>query len=219
MSAPGSPTPGAAEPRLKDLESPARGLGPVVLDGRRVRMEPLSIGMHWDGLLAIGTDPDLWKWTLNVCERPESLRAYLDRALEEQAQGRSLPFATRDLVSGRIAGCTRFGNIDLPNRKVEIGWTWVGRPFRRSHVNTEAKYLMLRHAFETVGCVRVELKTNVLNRRSRDAMLRIGCREEGTLRKVALSDRGVWRDTVYFSILDDEWPAVKTRLEEMIAVA
>ena len=214
MSAPGARADG--EPRLRDLESPARGLAPVVLEGRRVRMEPLSLGMHWEGLLAIGTDPDLWKWTLSVCETPEALRAYLETALREQSEGRSLPFATRDLVTGRIAGCTRFGNIDLHDRHVEIGWTWVGRPFQRSHVNTEAKYLMLRHAFETVGCVRVELKTNALNTRSRNAMLRIGCKEEGTFRKHAVSERGVWRDTAWFSILDDEWPAVKARLEEMM---
>lgn len=194
-------------------------LDPVVLEGRRVRMEPLSISMHWEGLLAIGTDPDLWRWTLNVCESPASLRTYLDRALEEQSQGRSLPFVTRDLVTGQVAGCTRYGNIDLANRRLEIGWTWVGRPFQRSHINTEAKYLMLTHAFEQVGCVRVELKTNALNQRSRDAMLRIGCKEEGTLRKHAISERGVWRDTVYFSILDDEWPAVRARLEGWLAAA
>jgi RimJ/RimL family protein N-acetyltransferase len=191
-------------------------LTPVTLDGRRVRMEPLSLDRHWQGLLAIGLDLDLWKWTLSVCETPEALRGYLETALREQREGRSLPFATVDKASGRVAGCTRFGTIDLHHRRVEIGWTWVGRPFQRSHVNTEAKYLMLRHAFETVGCVRVELKTNALNTRSRNAMLRIGCKEEGTHRKHAVSDRGVWRDTVFFSILDTEWPAVKGRLEEMM---
>src|SRR5262245_53813834 len=190
---------------------------PVTLDGKRVRMEPLSLQRHWDGLVAIGTHPDLWKWTLSNCDTPEALRAYLDRALEEQERGVSLPFATIDKPSGRIAGCTRYGNIELKSRRVEIGWTWVGVPFQRSHVNTEAKYLMLRHAFETVGCVRVELKTNALNMKSRNAMLRIGCREEGTMRKREVSDRGVWRDTVYFSILDTEWPGVKERLERMMA--
>lgn len=190
---------------------------PVTLDGRRVRLEPLDLARHFDGLVAIALDPDLWRWTLNVVQTPADLRGYLDTALEEQAAGRSLPFATVDLASGRIAGCTRFGNIVPRDRKVEIGWTWVGRSFQRSHVNTEAKHLMLRHAFEVWGCVRVELKTNVLNRRSRDAMLRIGCREEGVLRKHAISDRGVPRDTVYYSILDDEWPGVKARLEGMVA--
>ena len=190
---------------------------PATLQGKRVRMEPLSLERHWDGLLAIAIDPDLWRWTLNQVEKPDDLRRYLDTALLERDEGRSLPLTTIDQASGRVAGCTRFGNIDRANRKVEIGWTWVGRPFQRSHVNTEAKYLMLRHAFEHWGCVRVELKTNVLNTRSRNAMLRIGCREEGTFRKFGISDRGVPRDTVYFSIIDDEWPAVKARLEQFMS--
>ena len=189
---------------------------PVTLEGRRVRLEPLALDRHWDGLLAIGLDPDLWRWTLNQCETPEQLRDYLQTAQAEQVQGRSLPFATCDVASGRIAGCTRFGNIEPRNRKVEIGWTWVGRPFQRSYVNTEAKYLMMHHAFEVWGCVRVELKTNVLNRRSRDAMLRIGCVEEGVLRQHQISDRGVTRDTVYYSVLDREWAAVKQRLESLM---
>jgi RimJ/RimL family protein N-acetyltransferase len=199
-----------------DLSAPMQ-VESVPLEGRRVRMEPLDLGRHWDGLLLIGLDPELWKWTLNRPGSPEELRDYLETALEEQRQGRSLPFATFDRVSGRVAGCTRFGNIETRHRKVEIGWTWVGREFQRSHVNTEAKFLMMGHAFETWGCVRVELKTNVLNRKSRDAMLRIGCVEEGVLRKHMISDAGVRRDTIYYSVLDDEWPAVKARLEQMMA--
>ena len=179
-------------------------------------VEPLDLSRHWDGLLAIGLDEDLWRWTVSCPRTPEALRAYLDVAVQEQAEGRSLPFATVDKVTGRVAGCTRFGNIDRYNRRVEIGWTWVGRPWQRSHVNTEAKFLMFRHAFETLGCVRVELKTNVLNQRSRNAMKRIGCIEEGVLRKHGMSDDGVWRDVIYFSVLDDEWPGVKARLETMI---
>jgi RimJ/RimL family protein N-acetyltransferase len=185
---------------------------PVTLEGLRVRLEPLSLERHFDGLLAIGTDPDLWKWTLNVVAIAEDLRRYLDDALREQSEGRSLPFATIDRATGTVAGCTRFGNIEPRHRKTEIGWTWVGRAFQRTHVNTEAKYLMLRHAFETWDCLRVELKTNVLNRRSRDAMLRIGAVEEGILRSHAISDRGAVRDTVYYSILASEWPAVRERL-------
>jgi RimJ/RimL family protein N-acetyltransferase len=185
---------------------------PVTLEGPRVRLEPLSLERHFDGLLAIGTDPDLWKWTLNVVASAEDLRRYLDDALREQSEGRSLPFATIDRATGTVAGCTRFGSIEPRHRKAEIGWTWVGRAFQRTHVNTEAKYLMLRHAFETWDCLRVELKTNVLNRRSRDAMLRIGAVEEGILRSHAISDRGAVRDTVYYSILASEWPAVRERL-------
>jgi RimJ/RimL family protein N-acetyltransferase len=144
------------------------------------------------------------------------LRAYLENALREQAEGRAVPFTTVDRASGRVAGCTRFANIDHRNRRVEIGWTLVGRPFQRTHVNTEAKWLMLRHAFESWGCVRVELKTNVQNERSRTAMERIGCVEEGVLRKHGVNDDGVWRDTVYYSVLDDEWPEVKARLERLM---
>jgi len=190
---------------------------PVTLDGKRVRMEPLSWEAHFDGLMTIGLDPELWGWTLNVIENRADLRAYLEEALRMQAEGSALPFATIDKATGRVVGCTRFGNIEPKHRRVEIGWTWVGKEFQRSYVNTEAKYLMLRHAFETWGCRRVELKTNVLNKKSRDAMLRIGAKEEGILRKHAVSDRGVSRDTIYYSIIDDEWPGVKAKLEGMIA--
>ena len=192
-------------------------LVPVTLDGRRVRMEPLDLARHWDGLLAIGMEPELWRWTQAIIRRPEDLRAYLDTALQEQAEGRSVPFATIDKSSGRVAGCTRFSSVDHRNRRVEIGWTWVGKPWQRSHINTEAKHLMMSHAFETWGCVRVELKTNVRNDKSRNAMKRIGCVEEGVLRKHAVNDDGVWRDTIFYSVLDTEWPAVKARLEAMMA--
>ena len=179
-------------------------------------MEPLSLERHFDGLCAIGLEPELWRWTTNRVTTREELRKYLQTALLEQTEGRSLPFATVDEPSGRIAGCTRFGNIDRHNRRMEIGWTWVGLPFQRTHVNTEAKYLMLRHAFETLGCVRVELKTNALNRRSRDAMLRIGCLEEGIFRRYQRNDDGTWRDTAFYSVIDSDWPTVKARLEGML---
>jgi len=196
--------------------APVMEIAPVTLDGVRVRMEPLSLERHFEGLCEIGLDPDLWRWTTNRVGTREELRVYLETALREQAEGRSLPFATVDKPSGRVAGCTRFGNIDRHNRRLEIGWTWVGRPYQRSHVNTEAKHLMLRHAFETLGCVRVELKTNVLNRRSRDAMLRVGCVEEGVLRRYQRNDDGTWRDTIFYSVIDSDWPAVKARLEGMM---
>jgi len=191
-------------------------IGPGTLEGQRVRMEPLDLERHWEGLLAIGLEPLLWRYTINQPQRPEELRAYLETALREQQAGTSVPFATVDRVSGKVAGCTRFGNIDRHHRRVEIGWTWVGRPFQRSHVNTEAKYLMLRQAFERWGCRRVEFKTASTNLPSQNAMLRIGCVQEGTLRKHMIRDNGENRDSVYFSIVDDEWPAVKTRLEDWI---
>ena len=189
---------------------------PVTLQGTRIRMEPLVLERHLEGLMAIALEPELWRWTLNVVETREDLRGYLEEALRMQAEGSALPFATVDQATGRVVGCTRFGNIETKHRRVEIGWTWVARESQRTHVNTEAKYLMLRHAFETWGCLRVELKTNVLNGKSRDAMLRIGAKEEGILRKHAISDRGVSRDTVYYSITDEEWPGVKARLEKMM---
>ena len=189
---------------------------PVTLEGRRVRRVPLSIGLHRQGLLQVMLDPDLWRWTIAQIETEADLDRYLATALHEQSEERSLPFVTIDRVSGRVAGSTRYGNIERVHRRVEIGWTTVGLEFQRSYVNTEAKYLMLRHAFETWGCIRVELKTNALNQKSRNAMLRIGCTEEGTLRRHSINERGVARDTVYFSILDHEWPGVKARLERMM---
>src|SRR5438046_8172197 len=127
-------------------------IAPVILEGRRVRLEPLDPERHFDRLCAIGLDPDLWRWTTNTIETREELRRYVETALREQAEGRSLPFATVDIASDEVAGSTRFGTIDHANRRVEIGWTWIGRAFQRSHVNTEAKFLMLRHAFEVWGC-------------------------------------------------------------------
>ena len=118
--------------------------------------------------------------------------------------------------SGRAIGSTRFGNIEPTHRRIEIGWTWIGRPWQRTVINTEAKYLMLRHAFEEWKCIRVELKTNAKNVRSRAAIARIGGKEEGTLRRHMINADGSYRDSVYFSILDDEWPNVKARLEERL---
>jgi RimJ/RimL family protein N-acetyltransferase len=141
------------------------------------------------------------------------MAAYIQAALQAQAAGTALPFATIERASEQVIGSTRFMNIDVPNRRVEIGSTWIARPWQRSFVNTEAKFLMLRHAFEVLGCIRVELKTDALNERSRNAILRIGAREEGILRKHIVTWTGRVRDTVYFSILDDEWPRVKADLE------
>ena len=189
-------------------------LSPVTLEGRRVRLEPLDED-HWEGLLAIGLEPDLWRWTLNRVEKPADLRHYFDTALRERSEGRSVPFATVDRASGKVAGTTRFSTFDHGNRRCEIGWTWIGREFRRTHVNTEAKYLMLRHGFETWALKRIELKTHEGNERSRNAMLRIGCTFEGILRNYQTGETGT-RNSAMFSIVDTEWPAVKTRLEKMM---
>jgi len=189
---------------------------PVTLEGTRVRLEPLDLGRHWEGLKAIGLDPDLWQWTLNEVTSQADLRDYLETAVREREEGRSLPFATVDRASGTIAGSSRFGSMDRANLRVEIGWTWVGRPFQRTYVNTEAKLLMLGHAFETWGCRRVELKTDERNERSRNAMLRIGCTFEGILRNYQTGPRWT-RNSAMFSITDAEWPERKARLQAMLA--
>jgi RimJ/RimL family protein N-acetyltransferase len=122
-----------------------------------------------------------------------------------------------DKLTGEIVGSTRFGSIDSHNRRVEIGWTWIGAKWQRSHVNSAAKLLMLTHAFDVLDCIRVELKTDALNTKSRNAMLRLGCTEEGTLRNHIITDAGRVRDTAYFSVLASEWPAVRTRLQSSLA--
>lgn len=188
---------------------------PVVLEGQVVRLEPLSMDHH-AALCQVGLDPELWRWTHSLVQTSEQMTRYIQAALDGQAEGRELPFATRERASGRVIGSTRFGSIDRANRRVEIGWTWIARPWQRTAVNTEAKYLMLRHAFEHWGCLRVELKTDVLNEASRRAILRIGAREEGVLRKHMITATGRVRDTVYYSILDTEWPTVQAMLEEKL---
>ncbi|MGC1482229.1 MAG: GNAT family protein [Candidatus Acidiferrum sp.] len=187
-------------------------IAPVTLEGRHVRLEPLS-QTHQAGLSAVGLDEELWRWIPTPVRTPEEMSAYIATALEEQARGVSLPFALIEKAANRAIGCTRYGNIDRTHHRVEIGWTWVAKAWQRTAANTEAKYLLLRHAFEALGCMRVELKTDSLNERSRAAILRIGAREEGTFRNHMITASGRIRHTVYFSILDSEWPAVKSLLQ------
>jgi N-acetyltransferase len=189
---------------------------PVTLEGEHVRLEPLTLG-HFNGLCEVGLDEDLWRWIPAPVCTPDDLRAYIEKALQERDAGNALPFATIHRKSGRAVGCTRYGSIDRMHRRVEIGWTWIGRDWQRTAVNTEAKYLMLCHAFERLGCIRVELKTDSMNERSRNAILRLGAKEEGILRNHMITSSGRLRHTVYYSILDTEWPAVKSRLEGKVA--
>ncbi|PYU11663.1 MAG: GNAT family N-acetyltransferase [Acidobacteria bacterium] len=184
----------------------------IVLEGRQVRLEPLRED-HLAGLAAVGLDEELWRWIPSPVRTAEEMAAYIGIALREQNQGVSLPFALVERGTGRLIGSTRYGNIDRTNHRVEIGWTWVGREWQRTAINTEAKYLLLKHAFETLGCIRVELKTDSLNERSRAAILRIGAREEGTFRNHMITASGRIRHTVYYSIVDSEWPSVKARFE------
>jgi len=189
---------------------------PVTLEGRVVRLEPLEESHH-AGLCEVGLDPELWTWTNVGIATPQEMTEYIRNALVAQAAGTALTFATVLRATGQAIGGTRFMNIEPAHRRVEIGFTWIGRPWQRTAVNTEAKYLMLRHAFETWNCNRVELKTDVLNRRSRDAIMRIGATEEGILRRHIITASGRVRDTVYYSIVDSEWPRVKAELEKKLS--
>jgi len=187
-------------------------LAPVALAGRYITLEPLTLG-HLDGLCVVGLEESLWQWVPTAVRDREEMRLYIETALAEQKRGVSLPFATTLRKTKQLIGSTRFANIEMGNRRVEIGWTWIGVAWQRSVINTEAKYLMLRHAFEEWHCLRVELKTDALNERSRKAILRLGAKEEGILRKHIVTSSGRVRDTVYYSILDNEWPSVKAGLQ------
>ncbi len=187
-------------------------MSPVMLQGEHVRLEPLAKA-HLAALAEAGLDEELWRWIPVPVRTVDEMAAYVETALGEQKRGVSLPFAIVEKATGRAIGSTRYGNIDHTHHRVEIGWTWVAREWQRTAVNTEAKYLLLRHAFETLGCMRVELKTDSLNERSRAAILRIGARDEGIFRNHMITASGRIRHTVYFSIINSEWPTVKARLE------
>lgn len=192
-------------------------LQPVVLTGVTVRLEPLTMSHH-DGLCEVGLDPELWRLIPSRVISRDDMRKYIETALLWRDQGTALPFATVEQSSGRIVGSTRFMNVDLSNRRGEIGATWIASPWQRTAVNTEAKYLMLRHAFETLGFIRVEFKTDFLNERSRNAILRIGAKQEGIFRRHVICWDGRVRDSVYFSIVDSEWPEGKAALEQKLGI-
>jgi RimJ/RimL family protein N-acetyltransferase len=185
---------------------------PVTLRGSVVALEPMRMD-HVDALTRVGLDPELWRWIPSSVSSAEEMRGYVATALDEQRRGVSLPFVIIARGTEQVVGSTRYGNIDLANRRLEIGWTWVTVAHQRTAVNTEAKLLLLTHAFERLQVNRVELKTDALNLKSRAAITRLGAIEEGTLRKHLVTSTGRIRDTVYFSIIDTEWPAVKRRLE------
>lgn len=186
---------------------------PLTLEGSAVRLEPIRrehAQLFWD--IAGNDAQEIFRWIPYPMQAPEDFRRVVDKAFEEQQRGESVVFATVERNSGRTIGSTRFMNIDRVNRRVEIGSTWIAPAWQRTAVNTEAKFLMLRHAFEVWNCIRVELKTDALNHKSRNAILRIGAIEEGTLRRHLITWTGRVRDTVYFSLIDSEWPEAKRRL-------
>jgi N-acetyltransferase len=190
---------------------------PLTLEGSVIRLEPVRrdhAQLFWE--TAKDSVEEIFRWNPYSVKTLGDFENLVAKALLEQERGESVVFATVERASRRVIGSTRFMSIDRANRRVEIGSTWIVPAWQRTAVNTEAKYLMLRHAFETWGCVRVELKTDALNEKSRKAILRIGAKEEGTLRKHVITWTGRIRDSVYFSILDAEWPEVKVRLEERL---
>jgi RimJ/RimL family protein N-acetyltransferase len=188
----------------------------VTLCGEYVRLEPLSIEDHLDDLQTAGAYSEIYSWFTKDWSSPAAIREFVEEALEAQDEGTALPFAIVLQETDEAIGSTRFGNITPEHRRVEIGWTWITPSQQRTPANTEAKYHMLTHAFEDWNCARVELKTDSRNNRSREAIKRIGATREGTLRKHMQTNQGP-RDTIYFSILDTEWPSVKQDLKQKLS--
>jgi RimJ/RimL family protein N-acetyltransferase len=199
---------------MNDIFTPLSINLPVTLEGSVGRLQPIRhehAELFWE--VAKNDLNDIFRWIPYPMKTREDFERLIEKAFAEQERGESVVFATVERSSGRAIGSTRFMNIDRANRRVEIGSTWIAPAWQRTAVNTEAKFLMLRHAFEVWGCIRVELKTDALNQKSRNAILRVGAKEEGTLRRHLVTWTGRVRDTVYFSILDHEWPEVKAKLE------
>jgi RimJ/RimL family protein N-acetyltransferase len=188
---------------------------PVTLDGRIVRLEPLSLA-HVPGLAEVGLDPAIWRLTIARPTSEADLRTWAETALRAREAGTEMPFATVEAATGRPIGSSRYMNIVLEHRRLEIGWTWLAPPWQRTGANREAKLLMLTHAFEVLGCRRVEFKTDSTNEASRTALLGIGATFEGIFRKHMVMPGDGVRHSAWYSVVDDEWPAVKARLEESL---
>ena len=191
-------------------------LDPVILRGQRVRLEPLTLD-HVPALAEVAFDPALWQWTLARPTDEAELRAWAEAAIAGRDAGTELPFVTVDAATDRPIGSSRYLNVVLEHRRLEIGWTWVGRAWQRTGANREAKLLMLGHAFDTIGCGRVEFKTDSLNEPSRTALLGIGAVFEGIFRNHMVMPDGRMRHSAYYSVIDEEWPGVRSRLEASLA--
>ena len=190
----------------------------VALTGTRVALEPLAL-RHVDDLATAGANKEIWRWLPTPHHQPGTMRSFVESAISAQLRRVALPFATIDLLSGKAVGSTRYHHIASEHRRLEIGVTWVGTVSQRSYVNTEAKLLQLWYAIEVLKCRRVEFKADVENARSRAAILRLGATEEGFFRKHMIYADGRNRDNVYFSIIDDDWPAVRRNLEAKLGYA
>lgn len=185
---------------------------PVVLSGQRVELIPMELG-HAEALYEAGRYPEIWEVTQGKMATLDEAKAYVEKALNLQ---NAVPYVIKDRASGALLGSTRLFDISVPNRGLEIGSTWLTPSVWRTSVNTECKYLLLRHCFETLGTIRVQLKTDLRNTRSQRAIERLGAVREGVLRNHMILPNGIIRDSVYYSILDREWPSVKERLESML---
>lgn len=183
----------------------------AALQGKHVSLEPLSLE-HVPGLQEAARDGELWNLWFTSVPHPELLLPYVEQALVLREQGQAVPFVVRD-ANGVVVGSTRYGNIESDHKRLEIGWTWYAARVQRTALNSEAKLLLLSNAFETLGAIAVEFRTNWFNHRSRHAIERLGAKQDGVLRNHMLMPDGTRRDTVVFSILDSEWPAVKKNLQ------
>ena len=184
---------------------------PTVLSGEFVRLEPMEV-RHIVGLTVAGRDPRMWTWMPADGSTPSGMRGIVDAAIAGREAGSMVPFVTIEQAADRVVGSSRYLNLAPDDLRLEIGWTWIDPEFQRTSINTEAKLLMLGHAFDDLGCRLVELKTDALNEQSRAAILGIGATFEGTFRKHMVMAAGRARDTAYYSILDDEWPSIRDRL-------
>jgi N-acetyltransferase len=189
----------------------ARFVEPVTLSGNHATLEPLG-REHVDALAAASRDGELWRLWYTGVAAPEKMAGYVDVALDMRERLGAMPFVVRERGTGEVVGCTRYFNVDATNRRLEIGHTWYAKRVQRSAVNTECKLLLLGHAFEALGCIAVEFRTHWFNHQSREAIARLGAKQDGVLRNHQVGADGVRRDTVVFSILDSEWPAVRTHL-------
>lgn len=193
----------------------SRWIDPVTLENRHVRLEPLA-ATHADDLVQAVADGELWRLWYTSVPTPDDVPAYIDTALREAANGEGQAFAVRRLDDQRIVGCTRYCHADAANRRLEIGWTWYAAGAQRSAVNTACKRVLLGHAFETLTCIAVEFRTHRLNHNSRTAIERLGARLDGVLRNHRILADGSYRDTVVYSILESEWPAVRRHLDHQL---
>jgi RimJ/RimL family protein N-acetyltransferase len=187
-------------------------VAPVTLEGSRVRLEPISMD-HFPALAEIAFDPLMWKWMNDSMANEADLRRYIQNALDASAAGTAMVWATCSKTDNRVVGSTRFADIQTAHRSLEIGWTWIHPNYQRSGINVEAKYLQLRHAFETMGARRVAFKTHHNNTQSQNAILALGAKHEGIFRNHIIRPDGSTRHSYWYSIIEEEWPEVRLHLE------